>query len=112
MEGNYCAFNYATMPSREVCAILPRPVTTGVPPPPPPPLPPPRLTDEHSNLLMLISANGVEVVSMYVRVCGGGGGGLSDEPNASTRSSLTVANKIKEPVCARAAEEDEGGNQR
>lgn len=43
---------------------------------------------------------------------GGGGGGLSDEPNASTRSSLTVANKIKEPVCARAAEEDEGGNQR
>lgn len=52
---------------------------------------------------------------MCVCVCGdggGGGGGLSDEPNASTRSSLTVANKIKEPVCARAAGEDEGGNQR
>lgn len=55
----------------------------------------PSLTDERPNLL--ISPTSVEVVWK------GGGvfGGLYDKPNGSTRCLLTVANKIKEPVCAR-----------
>lgn len=61
----------------------------------------PPLTDERPNLL--ISPMGVE---------GGWRGYLSDEPSTSTRSPLTVANKIKELVRARVVEEDERGNQR
>lgn len=66
----------------------------------------PSLTDERPNLL--ISPTGVEVGWGGRGWEGGrgvGGGeavGLYDKPNASTRCPLTVANKIKEPVRARA----------
>lgn len=88
MGGNYCAFNYHTMPSRDVCVIWLPPATAGVPP----------LTDERPNLL--ISQTGVEV-GWEGKVKRGVGGGLYDKPNASTRHPLTVANKIKEPLRAR-----------
>lgn len=87
MGGNYCAFNYGTMPSRDVCVIWPRPATAGGP----------SLTDERPNLLIL--PNGVEVG--WGERGAGGASGLYDEPNASTCRLLTVANKIKEPVRAR-----------
>ena len=49
MGGNYCAFNYGTMPSRDVCVISAEACHGGGP----------SLTDERPNLL--ISPTGVEV---------------------------------------------------
>jgi len=70
MGGNDCAFNYATMPSRDVCVIWLRPDTAGGPWHHRPPTPT-FLTDECPNLLILPTGDGGGE-------CGGGeaGGGL------------------------------------